>query len=67
MFYINAYFEARRETYCIGLLAVSRNHDWTGYLRGQYSRVAISFLQQVFPSPQYAGYWACYTMAEFYE
>ena len=31
MFYISAYFEVRRETYYNGLLAVSRDDDWTGW------------------------------------
>lgn len=31
MFYISAYFEARREAYYDGLLAVSRDDDWTGW------------------------------------
>ena len=33
MFYISAYFEARRSTYYDGLLAVSRDDDWTGWCR----------------------------------
>ena len=33
MFYISAYFEARRDAYCEGLLAVSRDDDWTGWCR----------------------------------
>ena len=33
MFYISAYFEARREAYYDGLLAVSRDDDWTGWCR----------------------------------
>ena len=33
MFYISAYFEARREAYYEGLLAVSRDDDWTGWCR----------------------------------
>lgn len=33
MFYISAYFEARRETYYERLLAVSRDDDWTGWCR----------------------------------
>ena len=33
MFYISAYFEARREAYYERLLAVSRDHDWTGWCR----------------------------------
>ncbi len=32
-FYISAYFEARRDTYYDGLLAVSRDDDWTGWCR----------------------------------
>ncbi|MCC7184592.1 MAG: Fic family protein [Acidobacteria bacterium] len=32
-FYISAYFEARRDAYYDGLLAVSKNHDWTGWCR----------------------------------
>ena len=32
-FYISAYFEARRDTYYDGLLAVSRDEDWTGWCR----------------------------------
>ncbi len=31
MFYISAYFEAHREAYYEGLLAVSRDDDWTGW------------------------------------
>lgn len=31
MFYLSAYFEARRDAYYDGLLAVSRNDDWTGW------------------------------------
>ena len=31
MFYISAYFEARRDAYYEGLLAVSRDNDWTGW------------------------------------
>lgn len=31
MFYISAYFEARRDEYYERLLAVSRNDDWTGW------------------------------------
>ena len=31
MFYISAYFEAHREDYYEGLLAVSRDDDWTGW------------------------------------
>lgn len=31
MFYISAYFEARRDAYYDGLLAVSRDDDWTGW------------------------------------
>ncbi len=33
MFYISAYFEARREEYYERLLAVSRDDDWTGWCR----------------------------------
>ena len=33
MFYISAYFEARRDAYYDGLLAVSRDDDWTGWAR----------------------------------
>jgi Fic family protein len=33
MFYISAYFEARRDEYYAGLLAVSRDDDWTGWCR----------------------------------
>lgn len=33
MFYISAYFESRREQYFDGLLAVSRDNDWTGWCR----------------------------------
>jgi Fic family protein len=33
MFYVSAYFEARREAYYDGLLAVSRDDDWTGWCR----------------------------------
>ena len=33
MFYISAYFEARRNAYYDGLLAVSRDDDWTGWCR----------------------------------
>ena len=33
MFYISAYFEARRDAYYEGLLAVSRDRDWTGWCR----------------------------------
>lgn len=33
MFYISAYFEARRAEYYEGLLAVSRDDDWTGWCR----------------------------------
>lgn len=33
MFYISAYFEARREAYYDGLLSVSRDGDWTGWCR----------------------------------
>lgn len=32
-FYISAYFEARRDAYYDGLLAVSRDDDWTGWCR----------------------------------
>lgn len=32
-FYISAYFEARRSEYYEGLLAVSRDDDWTGWCR----------------------------------
>ena len=32
-FYISAYFEARRNAYYDGLLAVSRDDDWTGWCR----------------------------------
>ncbi len=31
MFYISAYFEARRDAYYDSLLAVSRDDDWTGW------------------------------------
>jgi len=31
MFYVSAYFEARRDAYYEALLAVSRNDDWTGW------------------------------------
>lgn len=31
MFYISAYFEARRDVYYERLLSVSRDHDWTGW------------------------------------
>lgn len=31
MFYISAYFEARRDAYYDGLLAVSRDGEWTGW------------------------------------
>ncbi len=31
MFYISAYFEAHRDAYYDGLLAVSRDDDWTGW------------------------------------
>ena len=31
MFYISAYFETRRDAYYDGLLAVSRDDDWTGW------------------------------------
>ena len=33
MFYISAWFEARRDTYYDRLLAVSRDDDWTGWCR----------------------------------
>ncbi len=33
MFYISAYFEAHREAYYDGLLAVSRDDNWTGWCR----------------------------------
>ena len=33
MFYISAYFEAQRDAYYEGLLAVSRDDDWTGWCR----------------------------------
>ena len=33
VFYISAYFEARRDAYYDGLLAVSRDDDWTGWCR----------------------------------
>ncbi len=33
MFYLSAYLEARREEYYEGLLAVSRDGDWTGWCR----------------------------------
>jgi Fic family protein len=33
MFYISAYFEARRDAYYHKLLAVSRDGDWTGWCR----------------------------------
>ena len=33
MFYISAYFEAHRDAYYDGLLAVSRDDDWTGWCR----------------------------------
>ncbi len=33
MFYISAYFEARRDEYYAGLLSVSRDNDWTGWCR----------------------------------
>jgi Fic family protein len=33
MFYISAYFETRRDAYYDGLLAVSRDNDWTGWCR----------------------------------
>ena len=32
-FYISAFFESRRDAYYEGLLAVSRNDDWTGWCR----------------------------------
>ena len=32
-FYISAYFETRRDAYYDGLLAVSRDNDWTGWCR----------------------------------
>ena len=32
-FYISAFFEARRDAYYDGLLAVSRDDDWTGWCR----------------------------------
>ena len=32
-FYISAYFEARRDAYYDGLLALSRDDDWTGWCR----------------------------------
>lgn len=32
-FYISAFFEARRDAYYDGLLAVSRDNDWTGWCR----------------------------------
>ena len=32
-FYVSAYFEARRDAYYDGLLAVSRDDDWTGWCR----------------------------------
>ena len=32
-FYISAYFDAHRDNYYEGLLAVSRDHDWTGWCR----------------------------------
>ena len=32
MFYISAYFEARRDAYYDGLLSVSRDGDWTGWI-----------------------------------
>ncbi len=31
MFYVSAYFEAHRDAYYDGLLAVSRDEDWTGW------------------------------------
>ena len=33
VFYISAYFEARRDAYYDGLLAVSRDDNWTGWCR----------------------------------
>jgi len=33
MFYISAFFESHRDTYYDGLLAVSKNDDWTGWCR----------------------------------
>lgn len=33
MFYVSAYFEARRDAYYDGLLAVSRDDDWIGWCR----------------------------------
>lgn len=33
MFYISAYFEAHRDAYYEGLLAISRDDDWTGWCR----------------------------------
>ncbi len=33
MFYISAYFETHRDAYYDGLLAVSRDDDWTGWCR----------------------------------
>ena len=33
MFYISAYFEAHRDAYYDGLLAVSKDNDWTGWCR----------------------------------
>ncbi len=33
MFYISAYFEARRAEYYEGLLAISRDDEWTGWCR----------------------------------
>lgn len=33
MFYVSAYFEARRDAYYDGLLQVSREGDWTGWCR----------------------------------
>ncbi len=33
MFYISAYFEAGRDAYYDGLLAVSRDNDWTAWCR----------------------------------
>ena len=33
MFYISAFFEARRDAYYAGLLAIARDDDWTGWCR----------------------------------
>ena len=33
MFYISAFFEARRDAYYEGLLAIARDDDWTGWCR----------------------------------